>query len=106
MLEKDITSKIMRYLKTLPYCFAWKEFGGMYSTSGLPDIICCINGMFVAFEVKTDKGKLSKLQEIMIQRINAANGKAFNVTSVGEVKKILNGLGVLDNLGVTDNLDV
>jgi len=100
MLEKDITSKIMRYLKTLPCCFAWKEFGGMYSTSGLPDIICCINGMFVAFEVKTDKGRLSKLQEIMIQRINAANGKAFKVTSVGEVKKILNGLGVLDNLNV------
>ena len=100
MVEKGIAASIMRYLKSLPHCFAWKEHGGMYGTSGLPDIICCINGMFVAFEVKTDKGKLSKLQEITTQRINAAKGKAFKVTSVEEVKKILNGLGVLDNLDV------
>ena len=89
MLERDIVNQIMRYLKTVPRCFCWKQHGGQYGTAGLPDIICCIDGRFVAFEVKTPSGRLSKLQESMLTRINAAKGKAFKVTSVDEVKEIL-----------------
>jgi hypothetical protein len=94
MLEKQIVSAIMKYLKTVPQSFAWKEHGGAYGTAGLPDIICCINGMFIAFEVKTPSGKLSKLQEITNQKIEAAKGKAYKVTSVSEVKSILENLEV------------
>ena len=94
MTEKDIVSAIMRYLKTVPHTFCWKEHGGMYGTAGLPDIICCIGGRFIAFEVKTPSGKLSKLQEITIRNIRAAKGEAFMVTSVEEVKEILQNLHV------------
>lgn len=94
MKEKDIVNAIMRYLKTVPMCFAWKEHGGMYGTAGLPDIICCIGGRFVAFEVKTPSGKLTKLQEMTIAKIRAAKGEAFKVTSVGDVKIILDSLEV------------
>jgi penicillin-binding protein-related factor A (putative recombinase) len=90
--EKRIVNAILKHLKTLPDCFAWKEHGGQYGTAGLPDIICCYSGLFIAFEVKTDKGKLSKLQEITLQKINAAKGKAFKVTSLREVKEILKSL--------------
>lgn len=90
MAEKEIVSSILRYLKSVPYCFCWKEHGGMYGTSGLPDIICCINGKFFAFEVKTASGKLTKLQEATIIKIQKANGIACKVTSVNEVKNILN----------------
>ena len=89
MLEKSITDKILKYLKSRDCCFAFKEHGGLYGSSGIPDIICCFNGKFIAFEVKTDKGKLTKLQEITIQKINDAKGKAFKVTSLVEVKNIL-----------------
>lgn len=89
MVEKDITNSILKYLKTVPDCFCWKEHGGMYGTAGLPDIICCINGRFIAFEVKTEKGKLTKLQEITIQRIQRAKGEAYKVTSLSEVQSIL-----------------
>jgi len=92
MNERDITTAIMRYLKTVPGCFAFKEHGGMYGTAGLPDIICCHHGGFVAFEVKTPSGKLSKLQEITITKIKDAKGQAFKVTSLQEVK------GILENL--------
>ena len=94
MTEKDIVSAIMRYLKTVPHTFCWKEHGGMYGTAGLPDIICCIGSRFIAFEVKTPTGKLSKLQEIMIRNIRAAKGEAFMVTSVEEVKEVLQNLHV------------
>ncbi len=53
MTEKDITNKILKYLKAIDNCFVFKEHGGMYGTAGIPDIICCIAGRFVAFEVKT-----------------------------------------------------
>ncbi|MEI6132418.1 MAG: VRR-NUC domain-containing protein [Bacillota bacterium] len=92
MAEKEIVSAILKYLKTVPDCFAWKTHGGLYGTAGIPDIIACIGGRFVAFEVKTKLGKLTKLQEITIQRINEAKGKAYKVTSVSEVKKILENL--------------
>ena len=92
MKESEITAAIMRHLKTVPDCFAWKEHGGMYGTAGLPDIICCIGGRFVGLEVKTPDGRLSKLQEITLQRIKAAKGEAFKVTSVNEVKEILKNL--------------
>jgi Holliday junction resolvase len=92
MLEKDIANKIMVYLKTVPGCFAWKEHGGMYGTAGIPDIICCIQGRFVAFEVKQPSGKLTKLQESMIAKIKAAKGEAFKVSSVNEVKEIIKNL--------------
>ena len=94
MLEKDIVAAIMRHLKSVPMCFAWKEHGGMYGTAGLPDIICCYRGRFLAFEVKVPGNKLPKLQEIMITKIEAAKGKAYKVTSVEEVKVILDSLEV------------
>ena len=92
MKEKMITNQILKYLKSEPECFAFKEHGGIYSTSGIPDVICCYKGKFIAFEVKTLTGKLSKLQKITIKRINEAGGIAFKVTSIDEVKDILKGL--------------
>jgi len=92
VLEKDITAAIMRYLKTVPGCFFWKQHGGQFGTAGLPDVICCINGRFVAFEVKTPSGKLTKLQEATINKINAAGGFARMVTGVDEVKEIIKDL--------------
>jgi Holliday junction resolvase len=92
MLEKDIVNQILRYLKTVPECFAWKEHGGMYGTAGLPDIICCIGGKFVAFEVKTPTGKLTTLQSNTLQRIQRAKGYAYKVTSLQEVKEIVENL--------------
>ena len=89
MKESDVVKAILKYLKTVPNCFSWKEHGGMYGTAGIPDIICCYCGRFVAFEVKTETGKLTKLQEATIRKIKEAKGQAFKVTSVEEVKQIL-----------------
>lgn len=90
-LESAITKDICNYLKTLDKCFFWKEHGGMYGTAGIPDIIICYKGRFVALEVKRPKGKLTKLQEKTIKDIRAAGGKAYVVTCVDEVMKIMEG---------------
>ena len=94
MAEKDITNAILRYLKTVPCCFAWKEHGGMYGTAGIPDIIACAKGRFFAFEVKTATGKATPLQETTIRKILAAGGTAAVVRSVDEVRAILTTYGM------------
>ncbi|SDN06994.1 VRR-NUC domain-containing protein [Acetanaerobacterium elongatum] len=97
MAEKDIVTAILRYLGTIPGCFCFKEHGGMYGTAGIPDIIACIGGRFVAFEVKTPSGKLTKLQEKTLQKIIEAGGNACKVTCLAEAKTIVNGIIRLEN---------
>ena len=92
MKEADIVRNIIKYLRTVPQCFCWKEHGGMYGTAGIPDIIACINGHFYGFEVKTEVGKPTKLQEATIRKILAAGGTAAVVRSVDEVKAVVNGI--------------
>lgn len=90
-VESVIVRDILKYLNSLPNCFAWKEHGGMYGTAGIPDIICCYRGEFYAFEVKGPHGKLTKLQEKTIRDIQAAGGQAYVVRSVSEVQRIMEG---------------
>ena len=89
MLEREIVAAVMRHLKGVPGCFAWKTHGGMYGTAGIPDIIACINGRFCAFEVKQPSVKLTRLQENTLGKIRAAGGVAGKVTSVEDVKRLL-----------------
>lgn len=89
MNESDITKSILKYLKTLPRCFFWKEHGGIYGTSGIPDIIVCIDGRFIALEVKTQKSKTTPLQNAAIRKIHNSGGFAFVVRSVEEAKNAI-----------------
>lgn len=66
----------------------------MYGTAGIPDIIACVDGRFVAFEVKTESGRLSKLQEVTLGRIRDAGGRAYMVRSAAEVARIMKDMEV------------
>jgi hypothetical protein len=98
MLEKSIVTAILKYLRSLPECFCWKQHGSQFGVSGLPDIICCFGGRFLAFEVKRPagdghpSGKLTMLQESTLKRIRAAKGYAYKVTSLQEVREIVQNL--------------
>ena len=90
--EADVVKAIMKYLKTVPRCFFFKEHGGMYGTAGIPDIIACIDGHFFGFEVKKDVGRPTKLQEAVIKKMLAAGGTAVVVRSADEVKVVVEGV--------------
>ena len=90
MLEKDIVAAIKRYLSTLgDDVFFWKEHGGPYGVSGVPDIICCYKGRFLGLEAKLPGGRLTALQKRALERINRAGGIARRVESVDDVKAII-----------------
>ncbi len=90
MLEKDIVAAVKRYLTSLGGdIFFWKEFGGPYGTAGIPDIICCYKGRFLGLECKLPRGRLSKLQQRAIEKINLAGGIACRVESVEDVMRVI-----------------
>jgi hypothetical protein len=89
MKENQLVDKIKAYLKTVDGLFFWKEHGGYMDTAGIPDIICCYKGRFVAFECKAENGKPTVLQEATIRQIRKAGGVAEVVRSVDEVRAII-----------------
>lgn len=50
---------------------------GGYGRAGVPDIIACFNGQFIAIETKAGKGKTTALQERELSRIKANGGTTF-----------------------------
>jgi len=90
LLERDVVASIKKYLASLGSdVFFWKEHGGPYGTSGVPDIICCYKGRFLGLEVKLPSGKLTELQKRAIEKINRAGGIACRVESVDDVKAVI-----------------
>lgn len=80
MKEKDFCkNKITPWLKK-QNIYYFKPRGGAYSSQrGVPDYILCVGGCFIGMEAKTDKGKLSALQELEAEKIQAAGGFPITV---------------------------
>lgn len=94
-LETKVTKSIMAYLKERGV-WHFKVAGGPMQQRGVPDIICCVGGMFVALEVKRPElGRLTDLQALTIERIRESGGVAEVVTSVEEAAAVLDGLSVV-----------
>lgn len=71
--EKNYENRIKKYLESKGAWFV-KFFANAYTSSGIPDILCCINGRFVGIEVKQETGKPSLLQKVHLKRIGEAGG--------------------------------
>lgn len=89
--EKNFENRIKRYFHSIgiyPAGYATNEmqapmigwytkiWGGGFQKSGIPDIVCCVNGFMVAIEVKASNGRASELQKLNTKRINQSGGIA------------------------------
>lgn len=80
----------------------WLVFKGAWvvktiatNKGGTPDVIACLNGFFIAIEVKKPGGTPSPLQLAQIIKIHEANGIAFVTDNLDKVKIMLETSGVL-----------
>lgn len=90
--EKKVENAIKQYIKeTYPTSCLIKIHGSMYQSSGLPDIVACINGQFVGIEVKAPgkEKNLTDIQKSWLDKIKKAGGVAFMASSVTTVKEML-----------------
>lgn len=71
--EKNFENRIKKFLDEQG---AWyvKYFANRMTKAGIPDILCCVNGYFVAIEVKAANGKPSELQYYHRDSIRKAGG--------------------------------
>ena len=92
---KAVVRKILAELGV--YYFSPASNG--YGRAGIPDIICCVNGSFLAIECKAGKGTTTALQEREIAAIRSANGVAIvvNETNADMVRFWVAHLGSLHN---------
>lgn len=74
--EKTFENKVKRFIEQNG---GWqvKFFANNYTRKGIPDILACINGHFVAIEVKAQTGNPSALQLHQITQIRKTGGFAF-----------------------------
>ncbi len=86
-MEAKLQSKILKDLKQNRH-YSIKIILG--NRNGVPDILSCINGKFVAFEVKDgQKGVVTELQDYNISKIIESGGHAFVVRTFEEYKNAM-----------------
>lgn len=76
-----------------PTSVTWKMHGSIYMETGIPDVLCCVEGRLIFLEVKHRKpgesearayGRTSVEQVRQIRRIRAAGGAACTVLDEDE----------------------
>lgn len=88
MLEKEVEKFLLREVKKIGgVSFKFISPGN----AGVPDrIVMLPNGKVVFVELKTDKGKLTKLQEVQIKKISNLGADARVLRGIEEVKEFIN----------------
>lgn len=86
MSEQQLQTKILKYLYAIG-AYAVKVVSA--TRSGVPDIICCYKGKFIAIEVKTGNNKPSALQLANIDSIHKAEGFGLVAYSLEDVANFI-----------------
>ena len=88
--EAKVKAKLYKILKEWGVYYFSPVTGG-YGRSGVPDIICCYKGRFIAIECKVGKNKPTPLQEAEMEKIRTAQGVAavINEDNIDLLEQIL-----------------
>ncbi len=89
--EKKLQDKVIRYLKRRGIYYL-NLYGDGMSGKGKPDIITCINGRFVAFELKVGANDMQDDQKIHKVRIERSGGLHFSPYTLSEFISIVEDL--------------
>jgi len=89
MKEQQYQSKIVKYLESRG-AYVIKVVAA--SKKGVPDVIACYKGQFIAIEVKTPltRSNTSKLQEYNLDKIAEAGGQSGIAVDIDDINPMLN----------------
>ena len=87
--EGKVKAEVVKILKELGVYYFFPATGG-YGRSGVPDIVCCANGYFLAIECKAGKGTTTALQDRELTAIKDAGGAAvvINEENISHVRRL------------------
>lgn len=86
--EKHIQSGIVNYLTKQGIWYTKIHQQGR-GRRGVPDLLCCYQGQFLAIEVKGERGIVSRDQDRELAAISDSGGHAIVATSVDDVRAAL-----------------
>ena len=88
--ERKVKDKVTALLRGFGAYYFFPPANG-FGRSGIPDIIACYRGLFLAIECKAGNGKTTALQERELNAIRTAKGLAFviNEENVDNLKELL-----------------
>ena len=86
--EKKLQDKAISYLRGRGIYYL-NLYGDGMSGKGKPDIIACINGLFVAFELKVGANDMQDDQKIHKLRIERSNGLHYSPYTLDEFVNIV-----------------
>ena len=89
MKEQQYQSKIVKYLESRG-AYVIKVVAA--SKKGVPDVIACYKGQFIAIEVKTPltRSDTTKLQEYNLDKIADAGGQSGVAVDIDDINPMLN----------------
>lgn len=73
--ESNFRDRVRAFLRTLPHTLAFPI--QQSSIQGTPDFLLNSFGRFVALELKSGEGSLTKLQKFMLTKVSLTNGVAI-----------------------------
>ena len=79
--EKLVKNKIKVILQDGGVYYAM-PIGSGYGNAGVPDVLACVNGRFLAVEAKAGKGKTTALQDAHLEKIKTAGGVSMVVNEL------------------------
>lgn len=91
--EKKVKDKVKKVLDKLGCYYFFPATGG-FGRSGVPDIIICFKGHFVAIECKAGDNKPTALQEMNMKKIKESGGDVIviNEVNVTDVEEWITGI--------------
>src|SRR5512137_2064482 len=88
-LERTVVKQTLTKLRARGG-FWIKIHGSPFQIAGIPDILGCYKGRFIAFEVKRDAtGRPTRLQEFQMEKIRAAGGFATLIFTAQQALNLL-----------------
>lgn len=91
--EAEFQSVVIRYLQVRygPRVWILNHLGGLWQRSGVPDLLICLDGRFLALEIKSPlgTGRLGPRQAGELEAIRQAGGIAAVVSSWEELEATL-----------------
>ena len=92
--ESKVKQKVKKILDSYGAYHFSPQTGG-YGRSGIPDIIACYKGSFIAIECKANGNKPTMLQQREINKIQESQGHAYVIdeNNINTVNDILSSLG-------------
>ncbi len=102
--EKKVKDKVVAILKQEGAYYFFPATHG-FGRSGVPDVVACVNGYFLAIECKAGKNKPTTLQIREIENIRHAGGVAVVVNETNWdmlpelVRKLKRGTSIIASVG-------